>query len=738
MRIDKITLKGFTTYVDEAVLNLAELGSGVIAIAGPNGSGKTTLLEAVPGAIYRKTPSRGSIASLATARDARIELEGENGHPFRIRLDVDSHTGKQEAVIFDAAGEDLAGPKVTEFDRYIAEHLPPIDVYLASYFASQTGAGSVLKMGKGDRRALFGRLLGLERLEVMAGLARDRARATESEMTASRAALDALRSQAADISGLEEQLLAAQKSAAEYKGAEADALSGLDAAIKSRDRLNTITVLAKNAQARLNDTTRRASAAAAEVDRLDRRMDALEKFLDSAGDIRAIQDKVIVATAELEQIRSAGESAATEERKAMDESSRFQLELNNTERKERETSRAVSEAQNSQADANSRLILAEKSTASVPCAGAVADDVRASCSALAGHFRVRDEEKKKIATIEASYPGLKKAYQDAAASRKMIAEKTLAAADRARGAREKAEAIRADYKKRAGALRDFKAKDRSADLQKAEAEAEALRGSIATAAAALDEAKAECDRIQAEIPAVDHVAIKEAEDRVREITAALESAKNESEKYEREIIRIETQLKAAVQIKDRAEVLMVRLAPLERDLSDWRWLGRGLGREGVQALELDAAGPQVSALANELLADAYGSRFQIRFDTQAAKADGKGVKETFDIVVVDSERGREGDGEDLSGGEKVIVGEALGLAVGLFHAQAAGANLGTVCRDETVGALDPENGERYISMLRAFLRVGRVHQLLYVCHAPLLLDMADAIIQVENGRIHVR
>jgi hypothetical protein len=31
-----------------------------------------------------------------------------------------------------------------------------------------------------------------------------------------------------------------------------------------------------------------------------------------------------------------------------------------------------------------------------------------------------------------------------------------------------------------------------------------------------------------------------------------------------------------------------------------------------------------------------------------------------------------------------------------------------------------------------------VHQLLYVCHAPLLLDMADAIIQVENGRIHVR
>jgi exonuclease SbcC len=188
----------------------------------------------------------------------------------------------------------------------------------------------------------------------------------------------------------------------------------------------------------------------------------------------------------------------------------------------------------------------------------------------------------------------------------------------------------------------------------------------------------------------------------------------------------------------KAQALVARLAPIEADLAEWRWLGRGLGREGVQALELDASGPRVSGLANELLADAYGPRFQIRFETQAAKADGKGVKETFDIIVVDTERGREGSGEDLSGGEKVIVGEALGLAVGLFHAQAAGVNLGTVIRDETVGALDPENGERYLAMLRAFLRVGRVHQLLYVAHNPELVQMADAVVYVDNGRIEVK
>jgi exonuclease SbcC len=180
------------------------------------------------------------------------------------------------------------------------------------------------------------------------------------------------------------------------------------------------------------------------------------------------------------------------------------------------------------------------------------------------------------------------------------------------------------------------------------------------------------------------------------------------------------------------------VAPLERDLSDWRFLSRGLGREGVQALELDAAGPRVSDLCNELLREGYGGRFSVRLETQAAKADGKGVKETFDVVVCDNERGREGNGEDLSGGEKIIVGEALGLGVSLFHAQASGASFQTVVRDETVGALDPENAERYVAMLKSFLRIGVVHQLLFVSHSERITEMADAIVQVENGVIRVR
>ena len=280
--------------------------------------------------------------------------------------------------------------------------------------------------------------------------------------------------------------------------------------------------------------------------------------------------------------------------------------------------------------------------------------------------------------------------------------------------------------------------DRIPQLDRAEAEAGVLKVRLLAVQDQAAEAKAAAECAVAECPKINEALILEAEEGVRKAEQDLQAATQAEQEAQRAVARLGAQVESARAAKAKADELSARITPLERDLAGWRFLARGLGREGVQALELDAAGPRVSGLANELLADAYGSRFQIRFETQAAKADGKGVKETFDVVVVDTEKGREGNGEDLSGGEKVIVGEALGMAVGLFHAQAAGVSLGTVIRDETVGALDPENGEKYLAMLRAFLRVGHVHQLLYVAHQPALIDMADAVIRVEDGRIEVK
>jgi exonuclease SbcC len=404
----------------------------------------------------------------------------------------------------------------------------------------------------------------------------------------------------------------------------------------------------------------------------------------------------------------------------------------------RDAGSVLSDAEAKVEDLIGREKSAEESTAAVPCAGALADDIRAGCSALSGHFRVRDEARKKIETLEAAMPGLLQKFNFSVQAREAGKGDAKVAADISIAARSEAEKIRAEYRRLNDQLVGMRAKDRSSQLDRAEAEAGALRDRLKAAADQADEAKAAADRAAAECPKFDNAKILEAEEAARKAEVDLQGSMRSENETQRAVARLEAQVEAAKAAAAKAAELEAKLVPLERDLADWRFLARGLGREGVQALELDAAGPRVSALANELLTDAYGPRFQIRFETQAAKADGKGVKETFDIIVVDNDHGREGNGEDLSGGEKVIIGEALGLAVGLFHAQAAGISLGTVVRDETVGALDPENGERYVAMLRSFLRAGRVHQLLFVAHQPALVDLADAVVRIENGRIEIR
>jgi exonuclease SbcC len=392
-----------------------------------------------------------------------------------------------------------------------------------------------------------------------------------------------------------------------------------------------------------------------------------------------------------------------------------------------------------------RQAAAEKATAGVPCAGMLEDEQRSACPALVGHFRIQSDARDMLARLTEQEPALlervlntSSAVATSELSRKE-AEAEVLKIDR------ELVVLRERYVHNKSSLEALRRRDRSAELQMAEREASVLDTSLslakenaAAATADLAVAQAEYQKALAAVLPADGLALAAAVMAESSARQALDAARVRDQEARSAVVRLDTQISTAREAQARAEALRERLAPLERDLADWRWLGRALGREGVQALELDAAGPRISALANELLTDAYGSRFQLRFETQAAKADGKGVKETFDVVVVDTERGREGSGEDLSGGEKVIVGEALGLAVGLFHAQAAGVSLGTVVRDETVGALDPENGERYLAMLRAFLRVGRVHQLLYVAHNPALVELADAVVHIEDGRIEVR
>jgi exonuclease SbcC len=185
-----------------------------------------------------------------------------------------------------------------------------------------------------------------------------------------------------------------------------------------------------------------------------------------------------------------------------------------------------------------------------------------------------------------------------------------------------------------------------------------------------------------------------------------------------------------------AEQRRLEVKAAEAEVGDWTLLEDALGRDGIQALEIDAAGPEVARLANELLRAGVGPRWTISFETLREKKSSPGeYSEAFDIRVYDE--GRERSVEGISGGERVFVGEAIALALAIFNARKSGVAWRTLFRDETSGALSLQNATHYVDMLRCALQLGGFHQVVFIAHQPEVYERADARLVVAGGHVRV-
>jgi exonuclease SbcC len=202
------------------------------------------------------------------------------------------------------------------------------------------------------------------------------------------------------------------------------------------------------------------------------------------------------------------------------------------------------------------------------------------------------------------------------------------------------------------------------------------------------------------------------------------------------------------QIKQRQEQLeaaRICLAQVEAELGaarteqeDYTYLARIFGPDEIQLCEIQAAGPQVSTLVNSLLEGCFDNKFEIRFRTQRPKADGKGMVDDFDVEVRNKNLDRTCLVDELSGGQFVLVNEAVNLGIAIYNMrQGEGIRYETLFRDETVGALDAVNGKEYVRMLRRAMALGGFHQVIFICHTPLVWELADSILSVGGGRVVV-
>jgi exonuclease SbcC len=140
-----------------------------------------------------------------------------------------------------------------------------------------------------------------------------------------------------------------------------------------------------------------------------------------------------------------------------------------------------------------------------------------------------------------------------------------------------------------------------------------------------------------------------------------------------------------------------RRAELTQLIQRLKLLEKACGRDGVQALLIEQALPEIEADANELLERLTGGDMRIMFDTQRELKSRDATVETLDIRISDGAGER--PYENYSGGEQFRVNFAIRLALSRILARRAGARLQTLVIDEGFGSQDPAGRQRLVEAI---------------------------------------
>lgn len=802
MKVRSIKVRGFTPYRTEQVVDLDALPGPLVAVTGPNGAGKSTLLELMLAAFYRRPPTRGSLKTLATERDACVEVAARvEGRELVFRQLVDSVSEKSEAFVDGVPS--LASGKVRDFDAWASLHLPAEEVALASIFSAQAAAG-FLGAKRSERKSILLRALGIDRLERLAQAARERARSLEKELAVVEARIREIEPQTVVDRDARERAVVELDRARATLGRESRALEegvaevaaertnaalrterarlveqrdelreklrrGDEVMARVRDRIASapdeppagaldvarealafattrehearaawreLVAQARSAHETVERLRRAAKTAGDDVERAVRELERAENGAPSEADVDALRERARAAKELLREAEAALMSArevrvaGAEERIAG-----LRSGLEAIRDFDSATFNLASRADRTLRDDDALAVAAETAPARIrefeaECVKLSRDHVQAERALVEATRRAeRLVTVRQSINLDALRARALRANEELEVATERLAESTASART--------AERVTMDAEDRTGAIKG------EVDALEARARASATvaadRVRLEEAAPRRAELVEELDKLDEqlartpEVPAWRHSVSPDTFERL--LRENVDIARGRVERFERTLAELDVAARAAADAEKRLGELLSKGQALAGALADAEKVAADLGRDGLQALELDAAGPELSVLATDLLHRAFGARWTVSFETLRSSADGKRELETLEVRVLDTHTGYEGPVEALSGGERAIVGEAVSLALTVLACRSAGLEAPTLVRDESGAALDPAKSEAYVRMLRIAAELVGASRVLFVSHDPRAAELADSRIEIVDGVI---
>lgn len=175
---------------------------------------------------------------------------------------------------------------------------------------------------------------------------------------------------------------------------------------------------------------------------------------------------------------------------------------------------------------------------------------------------------------------------------------------------------------------------------------------------------------------------------------------------------VKSRLEDMESLLDEKRGLEAEIRPLATDLARWKSLVEAFGRDGIPALVIENAIPELERISNEILGAMSNGRHALRFETQRELKSKAGMAETLDIIVMDWQGAR--PYETFSGGEQLRIDFAIRFALAELLARRAGNRVEWLVVDEGLGSQDREHRGLVLEAIRNV--ANRFKRVLVITH----------------------
>jgi len=171
---------------------------------------------------------------------------------------------------------------------------------------------------------------------------------------------------------------------------------------------------------------------------------------------------------------------------------------------------------------------------------------------------------------------------------------------------------------------------------------------------------------------------------------------DELTQLQRDLGMVDQQLTGLEQAKKEAEEIHCKAAVLAKQFTLYVTLAQAFGKNGIPALIIENALPEIEDISNDLLSRLTNGRMSVEITTQKENKSGT-IAETLDIFISDELGTRPYEG--WSGAEKFKVDISNSLAISKFLARRAGTKIETLVLDENASCLDQAGRVKFIEAI---------------------------------------